>query len=157
MSSFIGMAPANNPSVVIAVVMDEPVGGARDGGQVSAPVFREIAEAILPELNVAPNNGIEQEVLTAREIPAEVENEPTSAPIDETENAVSPKEVKKAAKSESLKPTVKEIKITKETKQENKLPGEGKTLNKRAVVINAEKPKGEGKNKSSTERSKQKT
>ena len=38
-SSFIGMAPAENPSVVILVVMDEPSGGARDGGQVSAPVF----------------------------------------------------------------------------------------------------------------------
>ncbi len=44
-SSFIGMAPAENPSVVILVVMDEPTGGARDGGQVSAPVFKEIAEA----------------------------------------------------------------------------------------------------------------
>jgi cell division protein FtsI/penicillin-binding protein 2 len=54
MSSFIGFAPAENPSVVIAVVMDEPQGGARDGGQVSAPVFRQIAEQILPELNVAP-------------------------------------------------------------------------------------------------------
>jgi len=157
MSSFIGMAPADNPSVVIAVVMDEPVGGARDGGQVSAPVFREIAEAILPELNVAPDNGVKQEVLTAQNIPAEVENEPTSAPIDETEKADSPKEIKKAAQNENSKPTVKEIKISKETKKENKSPGEEKTLNKRAAIITTEKPKGEGKNKSSTERSRQKT
>ena len=52
MSSFIGMAPADDPEIVIAVVMDEPKGGARDGGMVSAPVFREIAQQILQSLNV---------------------------------------------------------------------------------------------------------
>jgi cell division protein FtsI/penicillin-binding protein 2 len=161
MSSFIGMAPADNPSVVIAVVMDEPVGGARDGGQVSAPVFREIAEAILPELNVAPDNHIEQEVLTAQAIPAEVENEPTSAPIDETENADSLKEIKKkeikTAKSKDSKPIAKETKIIKETKKENKPSSEEKLLIKKTAIVNLEKPKGDKKNRSSTERSKQKT
>jgi cell division protein FtsI/penicillin-binding protein 2 len=72
-SSFIGMAPAENPSVVIAVVMDEPQGGARDGGQVSAPVFREIAEQILPEMNIIPDENIQQETLTAQQIPTETE------------------------------------------------------------------------------------
>ncbi len=157
MSSFIGMAPADNPSVVIAVVMDEPSGGARDGGQVSAPVFREIAEGILPELNVAPDMGIQQDNLTAQEIPAEVENEPTAAPKDDSEKAESPKEIKKPAKSENVKPIDKETKNSRETKKDNKPPSEEKTLNKRAAIINTEKPKGEGKNKSSTERSKQKT
>ena len=38
-SSFIGMAPAENPEIVVAVVMDEPKVGARDGGMVSAPGF----------------------------------------------------------------------------------------------------------------------
>ncbi len=60
------MAPADNPSVVILVVMDEPSGGARDGGQVSAPVFKEIAEQILPEMNVAPDANYVQENLTAQ-------------------------------------------------------------------------------------------
>jgi len=73
-SSFIGMAPAENPSVVIAVVMDEPQGGARDGGQVSAPVFREIAEQILPEMNIIPDADIQQETLTAEQIPTETES-----------------------------------------------------------------------------------
>ncbi len=73
-SSFIGMAPAENPSVVIAVVMDEPQGGARDGGQVSAPVFREIAEQILPEMNIIPDVDIQQETLTAEKIPTETES-----------------------------------------------------------------------------------
>jgi cell division protein FtsI (penicillin-binding protein 3) len=57
-SSFIGYAPAENPAVVIAVIMDEGAGG---GGKVSAPVFREIAEQILPELNVIPDGTIRDE------------------------------------------------------------------------------------------------
>ena len=52
-SSFIGMAPAENPEIVVAVVMDEPKAGARDGGMVSAPVFREIAQQILTEMKIA--------------------------------------------------------------------------------------------------------
>jgi cell division protein FtsI (penicillin-binding protein 3) len=51
-SSFIGFAPAEDPVVTIAVVMDEPKSGARDGGGVAAPVFRQIAEGILPDLNI---------------------------------------------------------------------------------------------------------
>jgi cell division protein FtsI (penicillin-binding protein 3) len=53
--SFVGFAPVENPSVVIIVVIDEPA-GAYHGGDVAAPVFREIAEQILPELNVAPDS-----------------------------------------------------------------------------------------------------
>jgi cell division protein FtsI (penicillin-binding protein 3) len=52
--SFVGFAPVKNPSVVIIVVIDEPA-GAYHGGDVAAPVFREIAEQILPELGVMPD------------------------------------------------------------------------------------------------------
>ena len=52
--SFVGFAPANNPAVVIIVVIDEPL-GSYHGGEVAAPVFREIAEQILPDLNVTPD------------------------------------------------------------------------------------------------------
>ena len=40
--------------MVIIVVIDEPV-GAHHGGDVAAPVFHEIAESVLPYLNVAPD------------------------------------------------------------------------------------------------------
>src|SRR6266550_2046219 len=40
--SFVGFAPVNNPAVVIIVVIDEPQ-GSYHGGDVAAPVFREIA------------------------------------------------------------------------------------------------------------------
>jgi len=52
--SFVGFAPVSNPAVVIIVVIDEPQ-GAYHGGDVAAPVFREIAEQILPELSVQPD------------------------------------------------------------------------------------------------------
>lgn len=52
--SFVGFAPVKNPAVVIIVVMDEPA-GSYHGGDVAAPVFREIAEQILPELGVMPD------------------------------------------------------------------------------------------------------
>ncbi|MGH9948822.1 MAG: peptidoglycan D,D-transpeptidase FtsI family protein, partial [Pyrinomonadaceae bacterium] len=51
-SSFIGFAPVDNPAFTIAVVMDEPKVGGRNGGQVAAPVFKEIAESVLAEMRV---------------------------------------------------------------------------------------------------------
>lgn len=104
-SSFVGFAPANNPSVVIAVVMDEPQGALRNGGQVSAPIFREIAEQILPELNIVPDADIRRETLTAEDIQGESE----------------------------LAPTLTEK--TKEPKKENKPPGEDKKLTARKTTI----------------------
>jgi cell division protein FtsI (penicillin-binding protein 3) len=52
--SFVGFAPVNNPQVAIIVVIDEPA-GAYHGGDVAAPVFREIAEQVLPVLGVEPD------------------------------------------------------------------------------------------------------
>ncbi|MEP6635572.1 MAG: penicillin-binding transpeptidase domain-containing protein, partial [Acidobacteriota bacterium] len=53
-ASFVGFAPVDNPAIVIIVVIDEP-GGSYHGGDVAAPVFRDIAEQILPDLGVAPD------------------------------------------------------------------------------------------------------
>src|SRR5947209_6773389 len=53
--SFVGFAPVENPAAVIIVVLDEPV-GAHQGGAVAAPVFSEIADQILPYLDVMPDN-----------------------------------------------------------------------------------------------------
>src|SRR6266496_3971648 len=52
--SFVGFAPVNNPVVVIIVVIDEPA-GSYHGGDIAAPVFREIAEQVLPEIGVMPD------------------------------------------------------------------------------------------------------
>ncbi len=137
-SSFIGFAPADNPSVVIAVVMDEPSGGARDGGQVSAPVFREIAEAVLPELNVVPDGTIKQEVFTAQSIPQEAEVAPSvvqenAVPVEKEKTPVEKEKVSVAEK----KPETKEPKNTekKETKKENKPPDNDKKAVKQKTAI----------------------
>ncbi|HEX7315846.1 MAG TPA: penicillin-binding protein [Pyrinomonadaceae bacterium] len=53
-ASFVGFAPLENPAVVIIVVIDEAV-GLHQGGQVAAPVFREIANQVLPYLDVTPD------------------------------------------------------------------------------------------------------
>ncbi len=53
-ASFVGFAPVANAAAVIIVVIDEPA-GAYHGGDVAAPVFRAIAEQVLPELGTMPD------------------------------------------------------------------------------------------------------
>ena len=50
-ASFIGFSPVNNPAVTIAVILDSPI-GLHQGGQVSAPVFKRIAEQVLEYMHV---------------------------------------------------------------------------------------------------------
>jgi cell division protein FtsI (penicillin-binding protein 3) len=51
--SFVGYVPAEDPRLAIVVVIDEPKIDAW-GGVVAAPVFRKIAEQVLPYLGVSP-------------------------------------------------------------------------------------------------------
>ncbi len=69
--SFVGFAPVSNPQVVIIVVIDEP-SGAYHGGDVAAPVFREVAEQILPSLGVMPDI----ETKSAPDLIAQVNEDP---------------------------------------------------------------------------------
>jgi cell division protein FtsI (penicillin-binding protein 3) len=50
-ASFTGFAPINSPAVTILVSLDSPV-GEHEGGQVAAPVFKRVAEQVLPYLDV---------------------------------------------------------------------------------------------------------
>lgn len=99
-SSFIGMAPADDPQIVVAVVMDEPRVGARDGGMVSAPVFREIAQQILEELKIPKDPAVKPNAMVAQEIP-ETADRPaagkTSRSVpDPRSKAIAPNEKEKA-------------------------------------------------------------
>ena len=113
-SSFIGMAPADKPEIVIAVIMDEPKVGARDGGMVAAPVFREVAQQILAEMRVPTDAPIRQETLVAKNI--------RETPAAETLAARQKKETpQKGAAAKSADPLVekgksKDVKKTKDTK-----------------------------------------
>lgn len=94
-SSFIGMAPADNPEIVVAVVMDEPKTGGRDGGMVSAPVFREVAQQILEDMKVAKDAPFKQETLVAS----------NDIPETPSADAVKPKPGDKLEKGTPTKPT----------------------------------------------------
>ena len=51
-ASFVGLAPASEPRLVIAVMIDEPSAGQYYGGVVAAPVFAQVAQGALRLLNV---------------------------------------------------------------------------------------------------------
>ncbi|MEA2298061.1 MAG: hypothetical protein QOF77_997 [Solirubrobacteraceae bacterium] len=53
-ASFVGFAPARDPKVLVAVVVDEPQGGSYSGGQVAAPAFGKIMSFLLPYLKIPP-------------------------------------------------------------------------------------------------------
>jgi len=82
--SFVGFAPVSNPQVVIIVVIDEPA-GAYHGGDVAAPIFREVAEQILPNLGVMPDI----ETSPVPELIAQVNEDPERAAKRREEQAQS--------------------------------------------------------------------
>jgi cell division protein FtsI (penicillin-binding protein 3) len=52
---FAGFVPADDPALVIVVMVDEPGGEHRHGGDVAAPVFSRVAEPVLRYLGVLPD------------------------------------------------------------------------------------------------------
>jgi cell division protein FtsI/penicillin-binding protein 2 len=53
-ASFIGFAPASNPKLLCAVVVDEPQAGSIYGGAVAAPAFAQIMSFALPYMGIPP-------------------------------------------------------------------------------------------------------
>jgi len=54
-SSFVGFAPASDPRLIVAVMIDEPTAGQHYGGAVAAPVFREVMAGALRTLAIVPD------------------------------------------------------------------------------------------------------
>jgi membrane peptidoglycan carboxypeptidase len=63
-ASFTGFAPINNPAVTILVSLDSPV-GLHEGMTVAAPVFKRIAEQVLPYLGVPRDVPVNRRLLEA--------------------------------------------------------------------------------------------
>ncbi|NIQ94917.1 MAG: transpeptidase family protein [Desulfuromonadales bacterium] len=63
-ASFVGIVPADDPRLVVLVVVDEPQGKPY-GGIVAAPVFARIADQALRYLNVSPRQDVDTELLPA--------------------------------------------------------------------------------------------
>ena len=53
-ASFMGFAPASNPKLLCAVIIDEPQSGSIFGGVVAAPAFGQIMSFALPYLGIPP-------------------------------------------------------------------------------------------------------
>ncbi|MGH8753554.1 MAG: peptidoglycan D,D-transpeptidase FtsI family protein [Burkholderiales bacterium] len=54
-SSFVGMAPASAPRLIVAVMLDEPSAGQYYGGAVAAPVFSQVMAGALRILDIPPD------------------------------------------------------------------------------------------------------
>ncbi len=68
-ASFVGFAPASDPRLIIAVMVDEPSAGQYYGGTVAAPVFSRIMAGALRMLAVTPDMPTQNMVLPPPDVP----------------------------------------------------------------------------------------
>ena len=62
---FVGVAPIDNPRIVVAVMIDEPSNGKYFGGDVAAPVFSETVQQTLRMMGVQPDMSVRPQVVAA--------------------------------------------------------------------------------------------
>jgi cell division protein FtsI (penicillin-binding protein 3) len=55
-ASFVGFAPADNPQILVSIMVDEPSQGSYYGGAVAAPAFGEIAKFAFQYLGIPPDD-----------------------------------------------------------------------------------------------------
>lgn len=60
---FVGLAPIDNPRIVVAVMIDEPSAGKYFGGDVAAPVFSETVQQTLRILGVQPDLAVRPQIV----------------------------------------------------------------------------------------------
>lgn len=89
-ASFVGLAPASDPRLIVAVMIDEPTAGGYYGGQIAAPAFAQVMGGALRALGVPPDAALHplQEAAPHRPSPATpvaVRPVLSRAPADERE------------------------------------------------------------------------
>ena len=62
---FVGIAPIENPRIVVAVMIEEPKNGKYFGGDVAAPVFSETVQQTLRILGVQPDINVKPQLIYA--------------------------------------------------------------------------------------------
>jgi cell division protein FtsI (penicillin-binding protein 3) len=62
-SWFTGMAPIENPRIIVAVMIDEPTAGQYFGGLVAAPVFSEVVQQTLRMMGVQPDMEVKPQIV----------------------------------------------------------------------------------------------
>jgi len=62
-SWFVGMAPIDQPRIIVAVMVDEPSAGKYFGGDVAAPVFSEVVQQTLRRMGVQPDMTVKPQVV----------------------------------------------------------------------------------------------
>ncbi len=62
-SWFVGMAPIDQPRIVVGVMLDEPTAGKYFGGEVAAPVFSETVQQTLRVMGVQPDIAIKPQIV----------------------------------------------------------------------------------------------
>lgn len=62
-SFFVGLAPVDQPRIVVAVMLDEPANGQYYGGTVAAPVFSHTVQHALRILGVPPDMNVKPQIL----------------------------------------------------------------------------------------------
>ncbi|HCX81073.1 MAG: cell division protein [Curvibacter sp. RIFCSPHIGHO2_12_FULL_63_18] len=60
---FVGMAPIDNPRIVVGVMIDEPSAGKHYGGDVAAPVFSETVQQTLRIMGVQPDMAVRPQIV----------------------------------------------------------------------------------------------
>jgi len=60
---FVGMAPADKPRIVVAVMIDEPRAGKYFGGDVAAPVFSQVVQQTLRSMGVTPDLDVKTQIV----------------------------------------------------------------------------------------------
>ena len=62
-SWFVGMAPIEQPRIIVGVMLDEPSAGKYYGGEVAAPVFSETVQQTLRMLGVQPDMAVQPHIV----------------------------------------------------------------------------------------------
>jgi cell division protein FtsI (penicillin-binding protein 3) len=113
-ASFTGFAPINNPAVTILVSLDSPEGLPHGGGELAAPVFKRIAEQVLPYLDVPRDVPVSPRLVQTayhQGTGAESESLDDLAPVDFSAQSEATNEESKEPSAKSSEPNLPEVTV----------------------------------------------